>query len=307
MERMKITAGLSNLNAYDALVSAGADELFAGFLPFDWLEKYANLLPLNRREVLMHNIQLDSFSEIRLLADKIEAQGVPVALAFNSIHYLPEQYPLILDMLDRLCTLGFQDWILADPALILHIRQHGLPGRIHLSGEAGCLNPDAMAFFSCFGIDRWIFPRKITPEEMTDCIAAVPGAQYEAFLLNERCQYSGAHCASLHCDELEHLCRVPYQIIGPDMRQFAPENEDADAFGAGGCGLCALPRLRKSGVTHLKLVGRGARVEMLQRDISMLRRALDLGDVDEATLRKELLKGKCSKNCYYPPSSACQT
>ena len=36
---MKITAGLGALKDYDRLVAAGADELFAGFVPLDWLEK----------------------------------------------------------------------------------------------------------------------------------------------------------------------------------------------------------------------------------------------------------------------------
>lgn len=33
-----------------------------------------------------------------------------------------------------------------------------------------------------------------------------------AFALNELCQFSGAFCNSLHCDEMGHLCRVPYKI-----------------------------------------------------------------------------------------------
>ena len=27
--------------------------------------------------------------------------------------------------------------------------------------------------------------------------------EYEAFILNERCHYTGAFCSSLHCDELD--------------------------------------------------------------------------------------------------------
>lgn len=36
--------------------------------------------------------------------------------------------------------------------------------------------------------------------------------EYEAFILNELCHFSGAFCNSLHCDELTHLCRVPYEL-----------------------------------------------------------------------------------------------
>lgn len=34
--------------------------------------------------------------------------------------------------------------------------------------------------------------------------------EFEAFALNELCQFSGAFCNSLHCDEMGYLCRVPY-------------------------------------------------------------------------------------------------
>lgn len=300
MDRMKITAGLSSSEAYPRLVKAGADELFAGFVPLDWLEKYTNLTPLNRREVLLHGIQIDTLDEMRLLAEQIERHGVPVTLTFNSICYLPEQYPVIADLLDQLLCIGFRDWILADPGLILYLKRQGINGRIHLSGEAGCFNPDAFRLFSRLGIYRYIFPRKMLPGEMAACIAAVPGAEYEAFALNERCHYSGAFCSSLHCDELDHICHVPFQPAGPDCRNLAETDTPAEAFGAGGCALCALPQLKHAGITHLKVVGRGGHVDCIERDVLLLRRALELGDVSPEKLKQEILGGKCSKNCYYP-------
>lgn len=300
MQSMKITVGLGSPEAYEPLVRAGADEFFAGFVPFAWLEKYSNITPLNRREVLMHGIQFSTMDEMRLLAERIRENGVPVALTFNSICYRPDQYAMIADLLGELMQLGFQDWILADPALMLHLRNRGLNGRIHLSGEAGCFNPDAMRFFSRFNISRWIFPRKITTDEMSACIAAAPGAQYEAFALNERCHYSGAFCSSLHCDELEHLCRVPYRPFGADCAPIPADERDENTFGAGGCAICALPRLKQAGITHLKVVGRGGCVENLVRDVRLLRRALAMETADPQTLRRNIFGEKCPKNCYYP-------
>lgn len=301
MNRMKITAGLSSPEAYPRLVQAGADELFAGFIPWEWLEKYTNLTPLNRREVLLHGIQIDTLDEMHLLAEQVEKYGAPVSLTFNSISYLPEQYPVIAELLFQLSQLEFRDWILADPGLILYLKNQDINGRIHLSGEAGCFNPDAFRLFSRMGVHRYIFPRKMTPEEMAACISAVPGAEYEAFVLNERCHYSGAFCSSLHCDELDHLCHVPFRPVGPDCR--IREEDDpypADHFGAGGCALCALPLLKQAGVTHLKVVGRGAHVECIERDVALLRRALDLDGAAPEALRREILGGACSRNCYYP-------
>lgn len=295
---MKITAGLGRLKDYEALVDAGADELFAGFVPPDWLEAYGNFVPLNRREVLMQNIQLSSMEEMRLLARKIARRGVPVALTFNAICYLPMQYTHIFATLQSLWDLGFQDWIIADPALLLYLKENDAPGRIHLSGEAGCFGPDALNFFARFNLHRIIFPRKITPGEMALCIRAHPQYEYEAFALNERCHYSGAYCCSLHCDELEHICRLSYLPWGPHLPlQAAPLA--SDDFGAGGCALCAIAALREAGVSHLKVVGRGAHVGKMCRDIAILRRALALPRPTAEALHALLPDGRCSGQCYY--------
>lgn len=108
-------------------------------------------------------------------------------------------------------------------------------------------------------------------------------------MLNELCQFSGSFCNSLHCDELGHLCRVPYwlrpqkaedpgwknrlEVIRKE--ESVPERDDY-LCGAGGCGLCALYRLQKAGITHLKLVGRGNHSEDMKADIQNLHKSLTI-------------------------------
>lgn len=48
---MKIVAGLGSVDEYIPYVQAGADELFCGYVPYNWTKKYGTVLPLNRREV----------------------------------------------------------------------------------------------------------------------------------------------------------------------------------------------------------------------------------------------------------------
>ena len=304
MPDMKITAGLGALENLPRLAAAGADEVFCGYVPISWLEKYENNTPLNRREVLLQGLQIDSMSDLKLLRRMAEDCGVAVSLTFNALYYLPEQLPLLCDLFGELQQLGLDRWILADPALMLHLKLRRIGGSIQLSGEAGCFSPDALAFFRRLGIVRCIFPRKMTPEEMAACIATAPELEYEAFALNENCHFSGAHCLSLHCDALEALCRVPYRAVGPNC----PESDEStsaaeDGFGASGCGLCALPRLRNAGVTHLKVVGRGSRIDWIEHDVRMLRRALEMDGASPEELRRELLGNRCSGACYYPASA----
>ena len=129
--RMKIVAGLGSIDEYIPYVLAGADELFCGYVPYNWTKKYGTVLPLNRREVLAYNVQLGSFSELEILSAMIRKYRKPVHIAMNSLYYIPEQYEEIADIVKQCMKIGFDSFILADPALILYLRQKGISCKIH--------------------------------------------------------------------------------------------------------------------------------------------------------------------------------
>lgn len=215
--RMKITAGLGSVDDYVRFVQAGADECFCGYVPYEWSRKYGTVMPANRREVLCVPVQLGAFSELEILAAMVKQYQKPVHLTFNALSYLPEQYPELAAIIRRCMKLGFLSYIIADPALIIYLRQQNIACEIHLSGEMGEMNRGTAAFFQQFQMKRIIFHRKVPIQDMQSVIAAEraaggwrTGTEFEAFVLNELCQFTGAFCSSLHCDELGHLCRVPY-------------------------------------------------------------------------------------------------
>ena len=331
---MKLTVGLGSVDEYIRFSEAGADEFFCGYVPYSWTQKYDTMMPLNRREVLCSNVQLGAFSELEILSSMIRDYQRPVHLTFNSLFYLPEQYPEIAKIMKACMCLGFQSYIIADPALILYLREHNIDCEIHLSGETGEVNSRMVDFFQQFSLKRVIFHRKSSFDDMKAVINAEKSygglraeTEFEAFILNEMCQFTGAFCNSLHCDELGHLCRIPYWLkplkescTGSSFRQLRPSvpaassqtdvPNDSDLpegylCGATGCGLCALYRLREIGITHLKLVGRGNYNDYMEQDIRMLRRALTLLEQSTSeenfkdTLRRTLFSDKCSRACYY--------
>ena len=230
--------------------------------------------------------------------------------------------------------LGFQSYIIADPALILYLREHNIDCEIHLSGETGEVNSRMVDFFQQFSLKRVIFHRKSSFDDMKAVINAEKSygglrteTEFEAFILNEMCQFTGAFCNSLHCDELGHLCRIPYWLkplkescTGSSFRQLRPSvpaassqtdvPNDSDLpegylCGATGCGLCALYRLREIGITHLKLVGRGNYTDFMEQDIRMLRQALAILETStsekdfQLNMREQLFPQGCSSHCYY--------
>lgn len=324
---MKIVAGLGSIDEYETFVKAGADEFFCGYVPFSWAEKYGVIHPLNRREVLFYNVQIGSMSELQILKKMVDYYGKPVELTFNSIYYTGEQYPVIAEIITQCMAAGFENFIIADPALMLYLRQQKINCGIHLSGETAEVNRGMLEQMLPFGIRRVIFHRKNSLEDMQSCIkeADFPH-EYEAFILNELCHFSGAFCNSLHCDELTHLCRVPYELGNLHKKEETnaaqkdvaetdriqgkegkglPLDEDGYLTGSTGCGLCTLYRMKQVGITHLKLVGRGNYTDFMEKDIRQLRKALDIleNSDSEAQYQKKmkasLFPDGCSRNCYY--------
>ena len=83
-----------------------------------------------------------------------------------------------------------------------------------------------------------------------------------------------------------------------------PVSEDGYLCGATGCGLCTLKQLSDTGITHLKLVGRGNYTDFMERDIRNLRRTLEILE-DSSTeeeyiraMKAELFPNGCSHMCY---------
>lgn len=323
---MKIVSGLGSIDDYEILAAAGADEFFIGYVPFYWNERYGNVMPLNRREVLYYNVQIGASSDLKILKKMVDYYGVPVKITLNSLYYTKEQYSFIERMMMECMEAGFNVFILSDPALIRYIREKKIPCKIHLSGETAEVNRYMMEVFDEYEISRYIFHRKNSIEDMERMIASRQGrkgkeVEYEAFLLNEYCHFTGAFCNSLHCDEMVHICKLPYKLarrnaVGGCLEKLTFEGEDGldnEEFeeergyvtGNTGCGLCALKELENAGVTHLKIVGRGNYTAFMEQDIKMVRRALAIVEQEKEVsdykkrVKEELFSGTCSGVCYY--------
>ena len=325
---MKIVAGLGSIDDYIDLVEAGADEVFCGYVPYDWNKKYGNLFPLNRREVLYYNVQIGSLTDMKILRRMMDKYKVPVTITFNYLYYLEEQYEDIEKIIKDLINIGFNEYIIADIALITYLREKEIDCIIHLSGEASEINSLSVDFYNKLDISRYIFHRKNSILDMESVIKnnSIKNLEYEAFMLNERCHYTGAFCSSLHCDELAHLCKVPYhmakfnrksnkfEIVDKKFNDYYKIDEEYDyddvdekqyLVGGTGCGLCALKQLQKAGVTHLKVVGRGNFIDLMIEDVKNLKKAINMLSSTENSIefegkvKQELFKGKCSGECYY--------
>lgn len=322
MSKLKITVGLGSIDEYIPYVKAGADEVFCGYMPEKWSNKFGINKPINRREVLNYNVQIGSSSELAILKEMTKEYRIPVVIAFNSIYYTKEQYPVLEEIIRECMELGFSSFIVADIGLIIHLNQKGLTKmcNIYVSGEMSEVNSFMVKMLAESGVKRIIFQRRNIPSDMKKIIKNNPKLEYEAFAMNELCHFHGAFCSSLHCDELCHMCHVPYKIgnvydkrdennddkIDKEKRKDLDEEFDEEYVpGLTGCGLCALWDLRDANINYLKIVGRGNYIDDMLMDIKAMKQAIEIlnKSLNKEEYKREMkaaiFKKGCGGRCYY--------
>lgn len=355
---IKTTAGIGAVDDYVSVVKMGADEVFCGFVPLEWNKKFGNMQPLNRREVLFYHVQIGSYNEMNILKKMQEKYRVPVAITFNALYYTEQQIECILSIMKKLMEIGFKDFIVCDVALMLAMKKEHLACNLHISGEIGEWNRHTLKMFLEImsegqnhllhenekkeefpQIKRIIFHRKNTLKDMESIIKygkeLCSDIEYEAFFMNEMCHFTGGFCNSLHCDEMVHICQMPYELA-PLKREYGKEDvilkkwkriqeaasgdekEGMQEYvevekstgglyantgdfeekipGESGCGFCALWKLAEIGVTHLKIVGRGKSISCMQKDVENVHKAIDiLKDSSSEALYRKTMKQQLFK------------
>lgn len=335
---LKVVTPLSNMDNYIPLVEAGADEFFCGILPFEWLDKYNVTMPLNRREYLLDNCNICTMSSVRILKKMIESYKVNVKVTLNSLYYIKEQYPLILNLIKMLQDCGINTFIIADVALICYLREKNIDCNIHLSGECGALNHYTLDFFEPLNIERFIFPGKESIDNIRTSIEQFKTGkkkEFESFILNDWCMFLGAFCNTVHCDEIPHSCHLPTKTVRIDKNSIkykdiyhvlklrnqlasktnivnrksyynlSKRRADTYNFAEKGCGICKMHKLMRCGITHIKLVGRGHNLDMVKRDLEFLKKGIDIMNTSsnseefEEKIKLNIFNNKCPTTCFY--------
>lgn len=313
---MRIVSPVDNFAETSMLLDAGADELYGGYIPQDWQERYSLLTSLNQRTFAAAQIATED--ELRAVVDEVHARGKSFALTLNAPFYADEQRPLLFDYLDRMVEIGVDGLILADLGLLRDLRERYPPVEFHASTLAHLSNAGSVRFFAGQGMGRVILQRHLSVAEMGDIIKSVPGVRCDAFLLVGKCPNTEGLCTFHHVSpDRVWPCEVPY-TISPVMEQTTPELQDAirrqnswsTTDRRHGCGLCAIPHLLEAGVFSAKLVGRGAPGAQKASNITLAREFITLarGETDFEVYRQQAMAAHqkhfgavCHPNvCYYP-------
>lgn len=288
----RVLAPFSAPDDVDILRAAGADELYCGYTPPEAEAHWPTaLFTLNRRG---EGASFKSFESFREGTGRAHSLGMPVFVTVNGL-YTPEQYPLLLDLVDRISALeGVTGIIVADLAFILTLLDRGYTKEIHISTGGTCFNSASADFFTGLGAKRIVLPGHTTADEVRAIIGeASLSTDYEIFVTSNltkgTCLFVDGFCTSLHCTErrldvegtdglfktraynhqrLRCVCvgvqtaleEDRYRIFrAKDGTEVAnPRIYDEDLWETVGCNLCTLYDLTDQPIRALKATGREA-------------------------------------------------
>lgn len=325
---MKILFPLDKLNEVKEIIKAGADELYCGILTPEWQRKYP-FIPNNRRPGIKSSFW--KWEELNESIRIAHSYHIPVFLTLNEHYYTIDQYPDILDIVERAIDCGIDAFIVSDLGLLLTLQELNIDQNIHISTGGTAFNSEWVKFYKELGASRVILPRHLTIEEIREIRKRVPDIELEVFILNSRCANVDGFCTFLHglsSNQLlyKNACMLPYHIsissphYSPqEMGEMAEERISWERQYIWGlthiddnpCGACALYEFNEMGITGFKVVGRGNPIQRKIIDAMFLQVIRNF--LKEERPRKEVFRAyvrklygttygrPCRKYmCYYP-------
>ena len=207
--------------------------------------------------------------------------------------YLADMAPVVALKPDAL--------IMADPGLMLMIRETWPEMPIHLSVQANTVNHAAVRFWQSVGVTRVILSRELSLDEIAEIRAACPDMELEVFVHGALCvAYSGRCLLSGYFNHRDanqgsctNSCRWKYRLIEEETRpgELMPIEEDEHGtYILNSKDLRAIEyidRLVAIGVDSLKIEGRTKSPYYVARTCQAYRQAIDdalAGKAFDATL-----------------------
>jgi len=277
---VKILCPVDSAAEAETLTGLGARELYGGYLPAEWAERFALAAPPNRRTFA--EAQIRDAGELRAVVAAAHAGGAEFFLTVNSPVYAQDQYPALFALAAEALAAGTDAFIAADPGFIIKARSRWPGVRIHLSTLADAANHGAAAFWGRLGVERITLPRHLSLAATEALLAASPNMRFDAFVLYGQCPNNEGQCTFSHDHPARTWpCVQPYAVTplpdSPQARRAAAAHDGwAGLSRADACGLCALWDLSRLGVEAVKIVGRGTPTERKARAVSTLKELLGL-------------------------------
>jgi putative protease len=176
MKAPELLAPAGTLRNLRYAIAYGADAVYAG---------------MPRYSLRVRN---NDFSRLEQLAQGIEAvhaQGKRFFLATNVLPHNSKIKTFMTDM-EEAVALGPDALIMADPGLIMLVRERWPELPVHLSVQANTMNHASVKFWQQLGLKRIILSRELSLDEVEEIRQQCPDMELEVFVHGALCiAYSG--------------------------------------------------------------------------------------------------------------------
>ncbi len=322
---MKIIAPIRSEEQVDIFIQGGADEFYCGFMYDKWEQQYSSEIEYNRRGNFAEKANIRDIEKLEAIISASNHYNKKVFLTTNALRITQKQADLLEDLFKSFKKMGGHGVIISDLTLIDRVKQLDL--FVVLSSCANVNNLQSALFFKNLGVDRIIFPRDITLNDIGNIISGCPAVEFESFLMNSACKFVDGNCLGLHNSKYKSLCkfidrceRQSYYTL-KEHEEFMSDKimENNDYYKSlfnNACGLCALFDLINCGVHSVKIVGRMLPNDQLYNDIKNTGENITIAK--HSKNREEYLNNMkfidsteekiiCSNgfNCYYPDIYNC--
>ncbi len=261
---MLILSPVDRASEAPELIDAGAEELYAGYVPAYWSEAFGPVVSCNRRS--FEEASAGSIDDLGAIVRAAAGRDVPVHVALNASPIPGEMLPRLVETAAELARIGIRGVIVSDLALLIALREAKIPRlSLHASTLFSAFNGMTIAFLRRAGAERVVLARELTTPEIAAMVLPAGETRLESIGFRGRCPNIEGFCTHLHDDPGRTWpCELRYEKKWAGPGGAAPEgvlaaigrSEGTDRFFS--CGLCAVPVLERAGVHALKIVGRGS-------------------------------------------------
>ncbi len=160
-----------------------------------------------------------TYENIKIGIDEAHQQGKKFFLASNVIPH-NSKIKTYLDDIAPVIKLQPDALIMADPGLIMMVKEHWPDTPIHLSVQANTVNYAAVKFWQSMGIERVILSRELSLDEIAEIRQECPDIELEVFVHGALCiAYSGRCLLSGYFNHRDpnqgtctNACRWEYKV-----------------------------------------------------------------------------------------------
>lgn len=271
MKLPELLAPAGTLDAFKTAILYGADAIYAG-LPGFSMRARAKI----------------TTEEVKQGIELAHKAGKKVYLAFNLFAHDRDfvNMPRVSEVINYLKPDAL---IIADPGVLMWVRQHHPDMPIHISTQANICSAASVKFWQNAGAKLCVLAREVSHVEFKNIRQQCPDIGLEIFVHGAMCMsYSGRCLLSnfitgrpANRGACAQLCRWKYDVILRECEtgiEMPIEEDERGAYIMNSKDLCLMPRLREvieSGPDSLKIEGRNRSEYYVGSVIHAYRAALD--------------------------------